>query len=216
MREYLSCLHSLQPTAKVVIVSNYTFALDDVEQMAEVQGWKILRIDGNVPSSKRQSLVDSFNLKLNDTFLFLLSARAGGLGLNLTAASRLFMLDCDWNPATDRQAMARIWRQGQTKPVFIYRLVAARTIEEAILQRQSMKSKLNSLVGDDAETEDIVENEEDLVSNELKFKTKTDIRRLLSPRWANYGHSVSSDIEDPALHLLMKGVVAKVSFQYTT
>lgn len=56
------------------------------------------------------------------------------MGINLIGGSRLIMMDCDWNPATDKQAMSRVWRQGQLRPVYIYRLVACRTIEDAILQ----------------------------------------------------------------------------------
>lgn len=94
-------------------------------------------------------VVLSFNLSL---FLFLvvflLSAKAGGVGLNLVGASRLVLFDSDWNPATDLQAMSRIWRDGQKKSVFIYRLFSAGTIEEKILQRQISKTGISSAVVD--------------------------------------------------------------------
>jgi DNA repair and recombination protein RAD54B len=67
--------------------------------------------------------VDEFNFN-DEIFLFLLSSKAGGVGLNLIGASRLVLLDIDWNPATCQQAMARIWREGQKRPVYIYRLLA--------------------------------------------------------------------------------------------
>lgn len=73
---------------------------------------------------KRSKVVDQFNDPDVDCFLFMLSSKAGGCGLNLIGANRLFMFDPDWNPANDEQAMARIWRDGQKKACFIYRLVA--------------------------------------------------------------------------------------------
>jgi SNF2 family DNA or RNA helicase len=134
LQEYLRMVKKHDPTGKVVIVSNFTGTLDEVQSVAQTQGWSFLRLDGSVPAQKRQGLVDSFNSKYGSVFLFLLSARAGGMGLSLVGANRLVMLDCDWNPATDRQALARIWRQGQTKPVTLVRMVAVKTIEEAIIQ----------------------------------------------------------------------------------
>lgn len=75
-------------------------------------------------------------------FVFLLSTKAGGTGLNIVGASRLVLFDCDWNPANDLQAMGRIHRDGQTKPCFIYRLVTTGTIDEKIFQRQITKMGL--------------------------------------------------------------------------
>ena len=74
--------------------------------------------------------------------MFLLSSKAGGTGLNLIGASRIVLYDIDWNPATDMQAMARIWRDGQRKHCHIYRLVTTGTIEEKIYQRQVVRSFL--------------------------------------------------------------------------
>lgn len=68
-------------------------------------------------------IVEQFNTKANATKVFLLSAKAGGVGLNLIGASRLILFDSDWNPANDAQAMARIWRDGQKRSVYIYRSV---------------------------------------------------------------------------------------------
>lgn len=73
----------------------------------------------------------------------LVSAKAGGAGLNLVGATRLILFDLDWNPANDAQAMARIWRGGQTKPVVMWRLISAGTIEEKIFQRQLKKIPLD-------------------------------------------------------------------------
>lgn len=92
-------------------------------------------------------IIDNFSK--NSTFVFLLSSKAGGLGLNLCAASRLIMFDIDWNPATDHQAMARVWRDGQKLPVKIYRLLSTSTIEEKIYQRQVLKNDLSLTILDE-------------------------------------------------------------------
>ena len=77
----------------------------------------------------------------------LLSVVAGGAGLNLVGANRLILMDVSWNPAHDRQAMGRIWRDGQTKPVTIYRLVSAGTVEQKVFERQLGKEVLKNTVG---------------------------------------------------------------------
>ncbi|KAA0192105.1 DNA repair and recombination protein RAD54 [Fasciolopsis buskii] len=81
----------------------------------------------------------------------MLSSKAGGCGLNLIGANRLVMFDPDWNPANDEQAMARVWRDGQKKECFIYRLISTGTIEEKMLQRQAHKKALSSCVVDQQE-----------------------------------------------------------------
>jgi hypothetical protein len=78
----------------------------------------------------------------------MLSSKAGGCGLNLIGANRLIMVDADWNPATDHQSMARIYRQGQTKPCFVYRLFTTGTVEEIIYQRQIHKGNLAKIAND--------------------------------------------------------------------
>ena len=76
---------------------------------------------------KRAKVVDQFNDPTSPEFIFMLSSKAGGCGLNLIGANRLVMFDPDWNPANDEQAMARVWRDGQKKECFIYRLLAVST-----------------------------------------------------------------------------------------
>ncbi|VDM39693.1 unnamed protein product [Toxocara canis] len=91
-------------------------------------------------------LVNEFNNSSLPNHVFLLSTKAGGIGLNLVGASRLVLFDSDWNPAFDVQAMARIWRDGQKMPCHIYRLVTAGAIDEKVLQRQVQKSGLSTIV----------------------------------------------------------------------
>lgn len=133
---------------RAVLVSNYTQTLDLLQRFCEDRGYSSLRLDGKTPTSKRQSLVDRFNDKHCKIFVFLLSSKAGGVGLNLIGASRLILFDIDWNPANDIQSMARVWRDGQKKTVHIYRLLTTGTIEEKIYQRQTAKQGLSGTVAD--------------------------------------------------------------------
>lgn len=109
----------------------------------------VLRLDGTMTINKRQKLVDRFNNPDGSEFVFLLSSKAGGCGLNLIGANRLVLFDPDWNPASDQQALARVWRDGQKKDCFVYRFIATGSIEEKIFQRQSHKQSLSSCVVDE-------------------------------------------------------------------
>ena len=111
-----------------------------------------VRLDGGTSLAARQGLVDRFN---NDDRIFaaLLTTRVGGVGINLTGADRVVLVDPDWNPQTDIQARERAWRLGQTKPVTIYRLIVAGTIEEKIYHRQIFKTQLSSNVLQASDTE---------------------------------------------------------------
>ncbi|EPS41290.1 hypothetical protein H072_4846 [Dactylellina haptotyla CBS 200.50] len=134
---------------KVVLVSNYTSTLDILEKMLNSKGLHHLRLDGKTPTNKRQDLVDKFNRVNPDVaFAFLLSSKSGGAGLNLIGASRLFLFDSDWNPATDLQAMARVHRDGQKLHVYIYRMMNTGCIDEKIYQRQITKQGLADSVMD--------------------------------------------------------------------
>ena len=140
-------LHNLatKTSEKIVLVSNYTSTLEILEILLTSLGHPYVRLDGSTPSNKRQDIVDTFNWSpSSQCFAFLLSAKAGGVGLNLIGASRLVLFDVDWNPATDLQAMARIHRDGQKRPCVIYRFVMAGGLDEKIWQRQVTKLGLAS------------------------------------------------------------------------
>ncbi|KUJ10662.1 uncharacterized protein LY89DRAFT_689317 [Mollisia scopiformis] len=136
---------------KIVLISNYTQTLDMFNKLCRHRGYGSLRLDGTMNVTKRQKLVDKFNDPEGSEFIFLLSSKAGGCGLNLIGANRLVLFDPDWNPAADQQALARVWRDGQKKDCFVYRFIATGTIEEKIFQRQSHKQSLSSCVVDSAE-----------------------------------------------------------------
>lgn len=135
-------LHNLHTNTseKIVLVSNYTSTLDLLAKLLSSLSLPFLRLDGSTPTQKRQTLVEDFNrLPAHTCFAFLLSAKAGGTGLNLIGASRLVLFDVDWNPATDVQAMARIHRDGQKRHCRIYRFLLKGSLEEKIWQRQVTK-----------------------------------------------------------------------------
>jgi DNA repair and recombination protein RAD54B len=146
-----SLVHRIYTTTeeKIVIVSNYTTTLDMIERLLVSLSYTYSRLDGSTPAGKRQGLVERFNKSSKAaSFAFLLSAKSGGVGLNLIGASRIVLFDIDWNPATDLQAMARIHRDGQKLPVKIYRFLVQGSIDEKIYQRQVMKMSLANAVVD--------------------------------------------------------------------
>lgn len=144
----LKQIYTATPRDKVVLVANYTKTLDLLADFCSNQGYNCCRMDGQTPTSTRMNIVRQFNMPGSNHFIFLLSSKAGGVGLNLVGASRLILYDIDWNPANDLQAMARIWRDGQKKKVHLYRLLTTGTIEEKIYQRQINKQSLSGCVID--------------------------------------------------------------------
>ncbi|KAL6056692.1 DNA repair and recombination protein rad54b [Balamuthia mandrillaris] len=145
-----SLLHALKDTTsdRVVIVSNFTQTLNVLEKMCIHNKWNYLRMDGKTPNEARQKLIDLFNDQTSDYFVFLLSSKAGNVGFNLVGSNRMVLFDPDWNPANDQQAMGRVWRFGQKRQVWIYRLLSTGTIEEKIFQRQLAKEGLSEAVVD--------------------------------------------------------------------
>lgn len=130
---------------KVLIFSQMTKMLDLLEHYLECQSITPCRIDGNVSYHDRQRYMHEFNSN-PDVFVFLLSTRAGGLGINLTAADTVIIYDSDWNPHQDMQAMDRCHRIGQTRPVHVYRLCTAHSVEGRMLRRANDKLKLMRIV----------------------------------------------------------------------
>ncbi|VFV35914.1 dna repair and recombination protein [Lynx pardinus] len=147
--DYILAVTRSRSSDKVVLVSNYTQTLDLFEKLCRARRYLYVRLDGTMSIKKRAKIVERFNNPLSPDFVFMLSSKAGGCGLNLIGANRLVMFDPDWNPANDEQAMARVWRDGQKKTCYIYRLLSAGTIEEKIFQRQSHKKALSSCVVDE-------------------------------------------------------------------
>ncbi|PFX26138.1 chromodomain-helicase-DNA-binding protein 4-like isoform X3 [Stylophora pistillata] len=131
---------------RVLIFSQMTRMLDLLEDFLEGHGYKYERIDGTVNGSARQECIDRFNAPGAQTFCFLLSTRAGGLGINLATADTVFIYDSDWNPHNDIQAFSRAHRIGQNNKVMIYRFVTRASVEERITQVAKKKMMLTHLV----------------------------------------------------------------------
>jgi chromodomain-helicase-DNA-binding protein 1 len=127
---------------RVLIFSQMVHMLDILTDYLKLRNYTYQRLDGTVPASDRKIAIDHFNAPGSDDYCFLLSTRAGGLGINLMTADTVVLFDSDWNPQADLQAMARAHRIGQQKPVSVYRLVSKDTIEEEILERARNKRML--------------------------------------------------------------------------
>ena len=147
---------------RIVIISNYTQTLDLVQLLCRQNGYPAVRLDGSTSITKRQKLVKQFNDPSENCFAFLLSSKAGGCGINLIGGNRLVLFDPDWNPANDKQAAARCWRDGQKKKCYLYRLLATGSIEEKVFQRQLSKESLQNVVNGEGVLEQASMSKEEL------------------------------------------------------
>jgi chromodomain-helicase-DNA-binding protein 1 len=127
---------------RVLIFSQMVKMLDILGDYLQLRGYQFQRLDGTIAAGPRRLAIDHFNADDSNDFCFLLSTRAGGLGINLMTADTVIIFDSDWNPQADLQAMARAHRIGQKKPVSIYRLVSKETVEEEVLERARNKLML--------------------------------------------------------------------------
>ncbi|XP_076749055.1 lymphoid-specific helicase [Xylocopa sonorina] len=130
---------------KVLLFSTMTSILNIIEDYLSLRNYRYVRLDGQTKLSDRKENIKQFNTD-PEIFLFLISTRAGGVGLNLAGADTVIIYDSDWNPQVDIQAMARCHRIGQTRPVMIYRLCSKGTIDEKIINRAEAKRILEKMV----------------------------------------------------------------------
>lgn len=130
---------------RVLIYFQMTKMIDLMEEYLTFKNYKYLRLDGSSKICDRRDMVSDWQSN-GEIFVFLLSTRAGGLGINLTAADTVIFYDSDWNPTVDQQAMDRAHRLGQTKQVTVYRLITKNTIEERIMQRAREKHEIQKVV----------------------------------------------------------------------
>eukprot|EP00756_Hemistasia_phaeocysticola_P022950 Hpha_TRINITY_DN15865_c4_g14::TRINITY_DN15865_c4_g14_i2::g.188454::m.188454/K20092/CHD1L; chromodomain-helicase-DNA-binding protein 1-like len=127
---------------RVLLFSQFTTMLDILQDYLEYRGWGYERLDGSVKAEDRVEAVKAFGARGSGPFVFLLSTRAGGLGLNLTGADTVVLYDSDWNPHVDLQAQERAHRMGQKRTVLVYRLVTQGTVEDIMLSRALKKLAL--------------------------------------------------------------------------
>lgn len=130
---------------RALIFTQMTKMLDILEAFINLYGYTYMRLDGSTQPEERQTLMQRFNTN-SKYFLFILSTRSGGVGINLVGADTVIFYDSDWNPAMDQQAQDRCHRIGQTREVHIYRLISESTIEENILKKANQKRMLDDLV----------------------------------------------------------------------
>jgi SWI/SNF-related matrix-associated actin-dependent regulator of chromatin subfamily A member 5 len=147
----MQLMHKLLPKLKengsrVLIFSQMTRVLDILEDYCRLVGYEYCRLDGNTDGERRDAQMDEFNSEHSPKFCFLLSTRAGGLGINLATADVVILYDSDWNPQVDLQAQDRAHRIGQKKPVHVFRFVTEGTVEEKIIERADRKLFLDAAV----------------------------------------------------------------------
>ncbi|KAF2667976.1 hypothetical protein BT63DRAFT_306222 [Microthyrium microscopicum] len=144
-------LNALLPKLKqdghrVLIFTQLVGMLNLIADYLRFKGHQYQRLDGTVASQDREAAIEHFNAPGSEDFVFLLSTRAGGLGLNLMTADTVILIDSDWNPQADLQALARAHRIGQTKPVTVFRFVSSDTVDEDIIERAHNKRLLEMLI----------------------------------------------------------------------
>uniref|UniRef100_A0AAR2J2J7 DNA helicase n=1 Tax=Pygocentrus nattereri TaxID=42514 RepID=A0AAR2J2J7_PYGNA len=184
---------------RVLIFSQMTKMLDLLEDFLENEGYKYERIDGGVTGVMRQEAIDRFNAPGAPQFVFLLSTRAGGLGINLATADTVIIYDSDWNPHNDIQAFSRAHRIGQNRKVMIYRFVTKASVEERITQVAKKKMMLTHLVvrpGLGSKAGSMSKQELDDIlkfGTEELFKDEMASGKCLSDMVSTQGHSVLGD-----------------------
>ncbi|KAL0207101.1 hypothetical protein P9112_012812 [Eukaryota sp. TZLM1-RC] len=148
---------------RILIFSQFTSLLDVVEAFCSALNLDFCRLDGSVATLERQPIIDLFNTD-QSIKIFLLSTKAGGVGINLTSADTVIFFDSDWNPQNDSQAEDRCHRIGQTKPVTVYRLCSKNSIDKGIIEVAKKKAELNAQLLDGAFTDSKVEKGDDFAS----------------------------------------------------
>ncbi|XP_034560386.1 chromodomain-helicase-DNA-binding protein 4-like isoform X4 [Notolabrus celidotus] len=184
---------------RVLVFSQMTKMLDLLEDFLENEGYKYERIDGGITGGMRQEAIDRFNAPGAQQFAFLLSTRAGGLGINLATADTVVIYDSDWNPHNDIQAFSRAHRIGQNRKVMIYRFVTKASVEERITQVAKKKMMLTHLVvrpGLGSKTGSMSKQELDDI---LKFGTEALFKDEERQRWKLAGMKGENKEEDSSI-----------------
>ena len=178
---------------KLIIFSQFLFTLDlienflkywkDTEKCSFMSSINYYRIDGSTDGLKRSKYVNEFNDSECPVNLFLISTKAGGIGINLIGANRVILFDASWNPAHDLQAIFRVYRLGQKKPVFIYRFIAQGTMEEKIYNRQVHKQSLSLRVIDEHQLDRHFKSNEltELYEHKPDSKEETELKDYIPP-----------------------------------
>lgn len=169
--------------SRVLVFSQMTRVLDILEDYFRYIGYQYCRIDGNTSGEVRDAHMDEFNAEGSSKFAFLLSTRAGGLGINLATADIVILYDSDWNPQVDLQAMDRAHRIGQKKPVQVFRFISEGTVEEKIIERADRKLFLDAAVIQQGR---LAEQHSSLEKDELMKMVRFGADQILSGRGGTY------------------------------
>lgn len=153
---------------RVLLFSQFVIVLDIIEEYMKIKNHKYVRLDGSTKVGDRQDLIDNFTTD-QDVFVFLLSTRAGGLGINLTAANVVVLHDIDYNPYNDKQAEDRCHRVGQTREVTVIRMISKSTIEEGMLHCAQEKLRLEKNITSTDNTEEPKSVASNLLKSALGF-----------------------------------------------
>lgn len=139
---------------RVLLFSQFVINLDIVEVFLRGEGYKFLRLDGAIGQKQRQKGIDAFNAPDSPYFIYMISTRAGGVGINLATADTVIIMDPDFNPHVDMQAIARAHRIGQTKKLLVFTLMCKATAEERIIEGAKRKMMLDHLIVQNLDNED--------------------------------------------------------------
>ncbi|RLN47960.1 hypothetical protein BBJ28_00001686 [Nothophytophthora sp. Chile5] len=186
-----------QENKKVLIFSQFKIMLDIIEDLCQLRGYTMERLDGSVRGNSRQAAIDRFNNPESDTFTFLLSTRAGGVGINLIAASVVILFDSDWNPQNDLQAVARCHRIGQTQSVNIYRLVTKKTYEAQMFEIASKKLGMHHAVFETGGVRNEFDGEDDSSGNMMSLMSLDREKVEMMIRYGAYAIMGEDDEQDP-------------------
>ncbi|KAL4443678.1 hypothetical protein ABPG75_011415 [Micractinium tetrahymenae] len=168
--------------SRVLIFSQMTRMIDILEDYCMYRNYGYCRIDGNTSGEDRESQIDDYNREGSEKFVFLLSTRAGGLGINLYTADIVILYDSDWNPQMDLQAMDRAHRIGQKKEVQVFRFCTDHSIEEKVIEKAYKKLRLDALVIQQGR---LVENTKSVNKEDLLSMVRYGAERVFSSEASN-------------------------------
>lgn len=179
---------------RVLLFSQMTRMLDILEDYFVLRGYSYCRIDGNTSYEDREDSIATYNAPNSEKFVFLLSTRAGGLGINLQSADTVIIYDSDWNPQADLQAQDRCHRIGQKKQVHVYRLVTDDSVEVKVVERAQQKLKLDAMVVQQGR---LMDKEKKMSKNELLETVKFGADKIFRTK-------DSTDITDDDIDLILE------------
>ncbi|KAF2130418.1 hypothetical protein P153DRAFT_314292 [Dothidotthia symphoricarpi CBS 119687] len=200
--------------SRVLIFSQMSRVLDIMEDYSVMRGYQYCRIDGSTAHEDRIAAIDDYNKEGSEKFLFLLTTRAGGLGINLTTADIVVLFDSDWNPQADLQAMDRAHRIGQTKQVYVFRFVTENAIEEKVLERAAQKLRLDQLVIQQGRAQQPVKNAAS--KDELLTMIQHGADKLFNTKDAVTGEKNADDEDFDAIMKRGEQLTQKLNSKYET